>query len=223
MLIWLSDTVLGVFWVEVGGAAPCARASCFWRSACCSHGLPVHAEVIEEIVAKVNDDIITKTEIEREERALVAEIYRRYAGPELDYQVQMARKQLLQALIDRKILIHRAERMYDMSMVENVLLENFMAEQGINNEAELKAALTQQGASLAQLKRRLVEMFAPDEVIRFEVVGRHSVGDREVEKYYHDHIDDYAIPAEVSFREIVLVAPNDEAKPARLAEAQTDS
>jgi peptidyl-prolyl cis-trans isomerase SurA len=176
--------------------------------------LPAHSEVIEEIVAKVNDDIITKTQIEGEERALIAEIYRRYTGPDLDHQVQMARKHLLQQMIDAKILVHRAERLYDMDVVKGVLLENFMNDQGIKSETELRGMLAQQGASLEQLEERLVAMFVPEEVIRFEVVGRESVGEREVEAYYHEHIKDYEIPAEVTLREIVLVAER------RLAGAQ---
>ncbi|MDX1388008.1 MAG: peptidylprolyl isomerase [Acidobacteriota bacterium] len=182
--------------------------------------LAVQGEVIEEIVAKVNDDIITKTEIEGQERALIAEIYRRYTGPDLDEKVQEGRKHLLQSMIDNKILIHRAERLYDMEVVEQVLLENFMADQGIEDMEELERMLAQQGASLDQLKRRLVSMFAPEEVIRFEVVGRQSIGDREVEKYYHDNIKDYEVPAEVTLREIVLAAATEEEKAGRRAEAE---
>jgi peptidyl-prolyl cis-trans isomerase SurA len=181
---------------------------------------PAASEVIEEIVAKVNDDIITKTEIEGEERALIAEIYRRYTGPDLDHQVQMARKNLLQQMIDSKILVHRAERLYDMDVVKGVLLENFMKDQGIESEAELQRMLAQQGASLEQLQQRLVAMFVPEEVIRFEVVGRESVGEREVEAYYHEHIKDYEIPAEVTLREIVLVAEDEAEKTRRRAEAE---
>ena len=182
--------------------------------------LPVHGEVIEEIVAKVNDDIITKTEIEGQERALIAEIYRRYTGPDLDQQVQEGRQHLLQSMIDNKILIHRAERLYDMAVVERVLLENFMIDQDIKDMEELERMLAQQGANLDQLKRRLVGMFAPEEVLRFEVVGRQSIGDREIEKFYHDNMKEFQIPAEVTLREIVLIADSDEEKARRRPEAE---
>ena len=44
---------------------------------------PVRAEVIEEIVALVNGDIITKSDFAEEEKMMVADIYRRFTGEEL--------------------------------------------------------------------------------------------------------------------------------------------
>jgi parvulin-like peptidyl-prolyl isomerase len=107
-----------------------------------------------------------------------------------------------------------------MDVVKGVLLENFMNDQGIKSETELRGMLAQQGASLEQLEERLVAMFVPEEVIRFEVVGRESVGEREVEAYYHEHIKDYEIPAEVTLREIVLVAENEAEKTGRRTEIE---
>jgi peptidyl-prolyl cis-trans isomerase SurA len=168
------------------------------------------AEVIEEIVAKVNDDIITMSELQREEQALVADLYRQYTGAELDRKVAEARATLLRSLIDRKLLIHRAERLYDLEKMEQVLLENFMAQQGIADLSELDRALAQEGLTLEELKRRLLEMAAPQEVIRFEVAGRLSVGDAELEVYYNANLNEFLIPAEVTLREIVLACPADQ-------------
>jgi len=181
---------------------------------------PARAEVIEEIVAKVNDDIITMSELQREEQAVIADLYREYTGAELDGKVAMARAGLLQMLIDRKLLIHRAERLYDIEKMEAALLENFMAQQGIPDLAELNRALAADGLSLEELKQRLVEMAAPQEVIRFEVAGRLSVGDQEIEAYYSANPQEFLVPAEVSLREIVLVTPPGEAPSARMPEIE---
>jgi hypothetical protein len=45
---------------------------------------PLRAAVLEEIVAWVNGDIITKSQYDEEEQARLAEAYRRYSGQELD-------------------------------------------------------------------------------------------------------------------------------------------
>ena len=103
--------------------------------------MPARSEVLEEIVAKVNDDIITMSEIENEEQILMAELYRQYTGETLDAQVVEARAMLLQSLIDRKLLIHRAERLYDMSKMQEVLLDSFMEQQGIGSRDELERLL----------------------------------------------------------------------------------
>ena len=64
-------------------------------------------------VAFVNGDVITKSEFEAEEQAMTAEVYRRYAGDELDAQVEQLEKGLLLQMIDRKILVSHAQMIYD--------------------------------------------------------------------------------------------------------------
>jgi hypothetical protein len=71
----------------------------------------VRAEMLEEIVAYVNGDIVTRSQLEEEEQALLAEVYRRFTGEELDQQVDMLHQRVLLDIIDRKILFHRAARM----------------------------------------------------------------------------------------------------------------
>jgi peptidyl-prolyl cis-trans isomerase SurA len=172
------------------------------------------AELVEEIVAKVNDDIITKSDLEQEEQATVAELYRQYSGSDLDEKVRTTRTQLLQGMIDRKILYHRAQRLYDMDKMSDAFLKQFKAQQQIKSDQDLDKLLAREGMTVSELKRRLVESFAPDEVIRYEVSDRVSVGDKDVEAYYAAHTGDFDVPGAVTIREIVVLATpeNREAK-----------
>jgi peptidyl-prolyl cis-trans isomerase SurA len=180
---------------------------------------PVGAEVIEEIVAVINGDIITKSDFEEEQQMMIADIYRRYTGEELDQQVKDIRENLLLRMIDRKILLHKAQMMYDTDRMGEVFLESFKEQQQITDDEELAQALAREGMTLDHLKARLIEAFAPDEVIRFEVSSRIAVGDKEIEAYYAEHTDEFAIPAEATLREIVLLAGNAARKEERRAEA----
>jgi peptidyl-prolyl cis-trans isomerase C len=62
-------------------------------------------------------------------------------------------------------------------------------------------------------------MAAPDEVIRFEVSGRLSVGDKEVQAYYDAHTEDFEVAAEVMLREVVFIARGKE-QARRMPEAE---
>jgi len=179
----------------------------------------VRAEIIEEIVALVNGDIITKSDFEEEEKMMVADIYRRFTGEELDRQVSDIRDNLLLRLIDRKILLHQAEMMYDTEKMGEIFLESFKEQQKITDDDELQRALAREGMTLDALKTRLIEMFAPDEVIRFEVSSRVAVGEKELEAYYLAHPDDFIVPAEATLREIVLLADSAQLREERRAEA----
>lgn len=174
-------------------------------------------EVLEEVVAKVNDDVITKSELDEREQQVLAELYRTYTGPELDARVAEAKGMLLQRMIDDKVLLHRAQKLFDMSKVGDMYLRMFKEQQKLT-DAELEKALASEGITAEELKRRLVEMSAPAEVVRFEVSDRIAVGDKDVEKYYAAHPDEFNVPAKATVREIVLLADGD-AKAARRAEA----
>ena len=177
------------------------------------------AEVVEEIAAKVNDDIITRSDLHQAEQDLLADLYKTYTGKDLDDRVRTAKAGLLVGLIDRKILVHRAGRIYDIDKMADSLLGSFKDNQKIKSDEELRRLLDQEGMTLDELKQKLVEYYAPDQVLGFEVRDRVSVGDREVEAYYRDHPEESEVPAEATLREIVLLADAD-AKASRRAEAE---
>jgi peptidyl-prolyl cis-trans isomerase SurA len=181
--------------------------------------LPVQADMLEEIVAWVNGEIITKSDLEEEEQLMIAEAYKRFTGDELDQQVAQVREGLLLQMIDRKILINHAEMLYDIETMSQVFYEGFMEQQNITNEEELERLLAQDGMTVEELKEKLVEMLAPDEVIRFEVNGRISVGEAEIQAYYDENPELFTKPGEVTFREIVLLADTEAARAAKRPQA----
>ncbi|MBZ5640866.1 MAG: peptidylprolyl isomerase [Acidobacteriia bacterium] len=176
-------------------------------------------EVVEEIVAKVNDDIITRSDLQDSEQELLSDLYRQYTGKELDDRVKTAKAGLLINLIDRKILLHRAQRLFDMDKMGDNLLSNFREDRKIKSDDELKKMLDQDHMTIADLKKKLVEWTAPEQVLGYEVKDRVSVGDKEVEAFYTEHPEESEVPAVATLREIVLLAEGDK-KQARRAEAE---
>lgn len=177
------------------------------------------AEVVEDIVAWVNGDIITKSDYDMEAEIVVADAKRRFTGEQLDLQVKQIREGLLLQMIDRKILVDRAKRLYDITKMEQVFYEQFKEQQHIDSDEEFERLLAQEGMTVDQLRRRLVEMFAPEEVVRLEIRSRLAVGDKEVQAYYDAHSEQFAVDAEVTFREIVLLAESEDRRAARRSEA----
>jgi parvulin-like peptidyl-prolyl isomerase len=180
--------------------------------------VPTHAEVVEEIVAWVDGDIITLSMFREEEQQLIQGLYREFTGEELDREVEAVREGLLLQLVDAKILLHRAERMFDTERMREAFFDMFKDQRGITDDAEFQKLLAQQGMTLDVFKDRLLERWAPERVISFEVSNRISIGDREVDTYYETHPEEFAVPGEVTLREIVILAEGD-AKEDRRAEA----
>jgi parvulin-like peptidyl-prolyl isomerase len=178
------------------------------------------AEVVEEVVAWVNGDIITKSEYEKEEEAALADVYRDYSGAELDEQVQAVRKRLLLWLIDTKILVDQAERLYPVEKMRESFYQDFKKQNGITDDAELERLLAREGLTVEDWKDRLVERHAPEYVVRFEVGSRLSVSDAEIEAAYQEGLEQFRVPAQVTLREIVLKAEGQEEKERRRPDAE---
>ncbi|MCZ6670919.1 MAG: hypothetical protein O6947_07810, partial [Acidobacteria bacterium] len=65
----------------------------------------VSAEIIEEIVARVNDQVITKSELEEREGLMIQDFFQKFAGVELDEMLAEGRENLLRDLIAEKLLL----------------------------------------------------------------------------------------------------------------------
>jgi peptidyl-prolyl cis-trans isomerase SurA len=178
-----------------------------------------HAEVVEEIVAKVNDDIITMSDLETEEQGLLQELYRKNSGTELDAKVAEAKKELLRRMIDHRVLVQKATHIFDVTKMQDYYLEMFKGQQNIGSDKELEKLLAEQDMTMADLKKRLVEEFSPQQVIHVEISERIAVSDKDEQAYYEAHAADFAIPAEATVREIVLKATEPE-RAAKRAEAE---
>jgi len=124
-------------------------------------------------------------------------------------------------LIDRKILVHRAGRTFDTELMANVFYDGFRRQQQIEDDEELQALLDNWGMTEETLRKQLIENFAPDEVVRFEVSSRVSVADSEVDAYYAENPDEFRYEDEVKLREIILLADTDAKKGERREEVDT--
>jgi len=70
------------------------------------------------------------------------------------------------------------------------------------------------------LRKQLIQTFAPDEVVRFEVSSRVSVADHEVDAYYAEHPGEFRNEDQADLREIVLMADSESKRAERRDEAQ---
>ncbi len=163
------------------------------------------AEVIEEVVAVVNGEVITLTEFNEEEQALLSAAYSQYTGDELDRQVAQIRGNVLSQIIDRKVLMHMAARLFDLTGYEDMLVEQFKQDQKVDTDEQLERLLAPEGMSIKDLRRRLIEQVAPRQIITMEVGDRVACSDKEIEEFYAGNTDQFLVKAEFHLREIVFL------------------
>jgi len=197
-----------------------------WRLAlilCAFAGLcsAAHAEIVEEIVAVVNGDIVTKSELAAEEEALTAEVYKQFTGAELDKKVEEIGEALLIQIIDNRMLLHKAEAVYDLDLLKKNLTQQYMGYYGIETEAALVEMLERDDMTLDQLHRSLLEQNAPVQYLMTALGHKIGVSAAEVQAYYEENTADFVPPIEVTLREIVLLTgEGKETKEERRAEGE---
>jgi parvulin-like peptidyl-prolyl isomerase len=166
--------------------------------------LPAGAAVVEEIVAKVNNRIITKSEFEERGQVLLQQVYQQYFGEDLDREIQAAQDSLLANLITESLLMERAETIFDLDKIRLTLVSDFRKQQNIPSDEELDRLLVEQEMTRAELEDQLLRLAVPSEIINYDVRRKISVSETETQDYYDSHFEQWETPEQVSFREIVL-------------------
>jgi parvulin-like peptidyl-prolyl isomerase len=176
---------------------------------------PSRAEILEEIVAKVNNSIITRTDFEERLALYRQQMSQKYTGDDLDRKMAASQESILHNMIIENILVQRADVLLDMDKVRKNLVEDFKKNQKIESDEELDRLLKEQKMTRPELVETLVRLNIPQEVINYEVRRKISISDREIKEYYDSHKDEFTKPERITLREIVILfeeATRDEAK-----------
>jgi parvulin-like peptidyl-prolyl isomerase len=181
-----------------------ARAAALLAAGLLALAVPCRAAILEEIVAKVNNRIITKSEFEERSQYILRQISQQHSGPDLDRSIREAQDTMLANMITELLLIERADTLLDMDKVRKNLIDDFRKQQKIDSEDALDKMLKEQSMTRRDLEEQLIRLAVPQEVINYEVRRKISVGEREIEEHYEKHIKDYETPPTVTLREIVL-------------------
>lgn len=164
------------------------------------------AEIIEEIVAKVNGEMISRSELMERQQQIEVEVRSQVPEEQMSMAMREVKKNVLVDLINEKLLYQRAERIgLDLDQVYKSTLDNIKRQNGIESNDELRELLDSQGMTLREFRDSLLRYNVPQIMIDLEVRQTISVTPEEVKEFYDDNLDEFHHPASFSFREIALL------------------
>ncbi len=179
-------------------------------------------KVIEEIVARVNNEVITRSELEHSragaEDDAKAECQNRCTPEQLKAIVEDTQKNALRNLIDQSLLVQRGKDM-SINVEPEVIkqLDQIRIENKLDSMESLEKAVESQGLNWEDFKNNIRNGILTKKVINNEVGSHISIGKDEVKKYYDEHKKDYIRPEQVVLRSIeVNTAGKDAADAAEL-------
>lgn len=164
--------------------------------------------IVEEIVARVNNDIITLSDFQKAEAALRSEIAQdcqNCATERLTALYTERHKDLLRDLIDQQLLIQRGKD-EGLSVESDVIkrLDEVRKQNNLPTLDDLEKAVEGEGMSWEDYKAQIRNSLLTQEVVRHEMGSRIIIGSDEIKKYYDEHPQDFTRPEQVVLQEIFL-------------------
>jgi peptidyl-prolyl cis-trans isomerase SurA len=163
---------------------------------------PYGGTVVEDILARVNDQIISRTDYDRALKELDDES--RQHGLTMQ-QMSEQHKDLLRNLIDQQLWLSKGKELGITGETELVNRLNEIRKQyNLQTIEELEKAAQEQGASYEDFKANIRNQIVTQEVMRQEV-GRHvNMTPGEAMRFYDAHKQEYAQPESVTLSEILV-------------------
>jgi peptidyl-prolyl cis-trans isomerase SurA len=174
------------------------------------------ADIIEQILVKVNGEIFTKTDLEARQVAAL-----RQKGLQFDKN-DVTDEQLRQALtaVTPQIMV---EAVSEMLMVQRgkelgyrltddqfkSIVDNIRKENKLDSEERFQAALKQENMTITDLRRQIERNVIASRVQQAEVFGKIGISEDEARKYYDTHPEEFTTNASVTLREVLVSVPND--------------
>ena len=172
-------------------------------------------EILEQVLVKVNGDIITKSDLEQRQITALRQRDPNFR-PATDADLQKALAEITPDVIvnaiDELLLVQRGRELgYTLTSERfSSIVENIKKENKLETDEAFQAALKQENLTLDDLRRQIERQMLISQVQQVEVAGKIAVSEEEVKKFYDENRDTFTTQPQITLREIlVAVATSD--------------
>ena len=176
-----------------------------------------NGEVVEDVVVRVNDQIINRSDVERSQQQLAQELQQSNASP---VDAADRQKNMLRDMIDQQLLLSRGKELNLNADAEVIRrLDEIRKQNKLDSLEDLEKAARQQGVSYEDFKANIRNQIITQQVVRDEVGRRLQMTPSQEQAYYEAHKQEFVQPEQVRLSEILIPTPAD-ASEAAVAQAQ---
>lgn len=179
--------------------------------------------MVEEIIARVNNQIITRSEFARSKDQLKEEVKQQDPN-NADKAYGEREKDILRDLIDQQLLLEKGKDLGitgDTDLIKE--LDQMRKDMKLDSLEALEKEATKQGISWEDFKQNKRNQIITQKVIGQEVSGRLTLTKEEEEKFYEEHKSEMEQPEYIRLSEILVAPKNDSAPAAAPANAADPS
>lgn len=148
----------------------------------------------DRIVAIVNKDSITQSEADAFLNLIIMQLSQRYQGKELEERIEDEKKELMDKMIEERIILQEAKRKKLEARADMVKKRLEEARRSYGSDEEFEQSLKLRGLTLRDLEKRTGEQMMLRGLIEQEVRSKIVISPDEVTEYYEKHKDDFLQP-----------------------------
>lgn len=168
-------------------------------------------EILEQILVKVNGEIITKTDLEGRQVQALRQRQQQMADAELKAAIAEITPNLLVDAVDELLLLQRGKELGYKVTDEQFkrVIENIRKENKLDSDEAFAAAIKQEGLDMATLRKNLERQMVINQVQQVEVMAKLGVNEEEARTYYNEHKAEFTTPSSITVRELLVIIPGD--------------
>src|SRR6266436_2099907 len=163
--------------------------------------------VVEEIIARVNNSIVTRSEYLRSREQLKDEA-KQQAPSNFEAVYTEKERDVLRDLIDQQLLLEKGKDLgitADTELIKK--LDEMRKQMNLESMEDLEKAATAQGVSYEDFKQNLRNQIITQQVIGREVGSHLNITKEEEQKFYDQHKSDMEQPEQIRLSEILVAIP----------------
>ena len=166
--------------------------------------LPANETVVEEIIARINNSIVTQADLRKAREQLISDMHQQDPNT-TDQQIKQHESDLLRDLIDQQLLLQKGESLNISADTEVIKrLDDIRKQMHANSLEDVEKAAVAQGVSFEEFKQNLKNSIITQRVIGDEVGSHINVTQQEIQEFYDAHKAQLDRPEQVRLSEILV-------------------
>jgi peptidyl-prolyl cis-trans isomerase SurA len=174
----------------------------------------LRAEVIEQILVRVNGEVFTKSDLEARQADALRELGqdvdpKKLGDAQLRAALDKVTPQVMAGVVDEMLLLQRGKELgYKLSDEQfTSVLDSIKKDRKLDTDEQFQQALKDSNMTLADLRRQIEKSVVMDRVRQNEVLSKIAISDEEARRYYDAHKNEFTKPQEITLREILVAVP----------------
>jgi peptidyl-prolyl cis-trans isomerase SurA len=159
---------------------------------------------LDRVVAVVNEEALTLSEIQEEGQPVVRKIFQDFVGPERDRRLEEAEKRLMDDLVNRRLMyqVAKKEGMLPSDAEVAGAIDELKKNNKATDDAQFRAMLRAEGLTLEQIRRNIAERLAIGRLLARQIRSSIIIDEEDLVKYYQSNQEKFQRTPQAEIRHI---------------------